>query len=143
LVCYAHKPYFEKNSCIIQLIGPDREKSAEEMGNKNFKFTCRRGASQLERLCQLYILPATEGKVCQLQREKYANFRGKDMPATEGGVCQLQREGYANSEGRVGQLEREGYASHRGKGIPATKGRVCEPQKDGYAIQLQREEYAS
>ncbi len=89
----------------MQLIGPDREKYADDKGNKNLKFTCRRGASQLERLCQLYILPATEGRVCQLQREGYASNIGKGMSATEGRIC---------------QLEREGYASYRGKDMPAT-----------------------
>jgi hypothetical protein len=91
-----HSNRILKNSCIIQLISPDREKYAKDKGNKNLKFTCRRGASQLERLCKLYFLPATEGRVSQLQREGSASYRGKDVPATEGRMCQLQEERYVS-----------------------------------------------
>jgi hypothetical protein len=135
-----------KKSCIMQLIGPDREKYAEDKGNKNLTFTGRRGASQLERFCQLQSysgkgMSATEGRICQQHREGYSSYRGKDLPATGGKVCQLQRKGYVSyrrkgmpaTEGRIFQLHREGYSSYRGKDMPATGGKICQLQREGYA----------
>ncbi len=76
-------------------------------------------------------MPATEGKVYQLQREGYASYRGKvcqlqkeGMPATEGRYANskglFQRERFASYTERVRQLQWEGYASYRGKGMPTT-----------------------